>query len=193
MVGGDQMEWDITQLGQFYTILMIGIALGMDAFSLGIGMGMLGIRLRTIAKISILIGLFHIIMPLFGIASGKFLSAVVGDVATFIGGLILCFLGANMVWGSIFQVEGEPRSYRTEGFGLLLFAMSVSIDALSVGLSFGLFKTDVLLSVLVFGLIGMLMTGCGLLLGKQVGHRMGGVGEALGGFIILAFGIKFML
>ncbi|RXT08688.1 manganese efflux pump MntP family protein [Ammoniphilus sp. CFH 90114] len=187
------MEWDIIQWGQFYTILMIGIALGMDAFSLGIGMGMLRIRLRTIAKVSLLIGLFHVIMPLIGIGSGKFLSSVVGDVATFIGGLILCFLGANMIWGSIFQVEGERTNYKTEGFGLLLFALSVSVDALSVGLSFGLFKTDIILAVLIFGIIGMAMTCCGLLLGKHVGHRLGGFGEALGGVIIFAFGIKFML
>ncbi|WP_134702493.1 manganese efflux pump MntP family protein [Ammoniphilus sp. YIM 78166] len=186
------MEWDIIQWGQFYTILMIGLALGMDAFSLGIGMGMIGIRLRTIAKISLIIGLFHILMPLVGIGSGKFLSSVVGDVATFIGGVILCFLGANMLWGSIFGEEGE-RSYQTRGWGLILFALSVSIDALSVGLSFGLFKTDVWLAVVTFGVLGMLMTGSGLLLGKHVGNRLGGFGEALGGIIILAFGVKFML
>ncbi len=187
------MQWDIIQWGQFYTILMIGFALGMDAFSLGIGMGMVGVRLRTIAKVSIVIGLFHVVMPLIGIASGMFLSRVVGDIATFMGGLILCFLGANMLWGSFFRDEDSNNRYPTQGFGLILFALSVSLDALSVGFSFGLFEVDIVMAVLLFGLLGMVMACSGLLLGRHVGHRLGGFGEAIGGTILMAFGFKFLL
>lgn len=187
------MQWDIIQWGQFYTILMIGFALGMDAFSLGIGMGMIGVRLKTIAKVSLVIGLFHILMPLIGIGSGIFLSKVVGDVAAFIGGMILCFLGANMLWGSFFREEESPGRYQTRGLGLILFALSVSLDALSVGFSFGLFAVDIVMAVLMFGLLGMVMACSGLLLGRHVGPRLGGYGEAVGGVILMGFGIKFLL
>lgn len=191
---GINVHWDLIQWGQFYTVIIIGFALGMDAFSLGIGMGMMDVRLKTIAKVSLVVGLFHIIMPLIGIGSGIFLSSVVGDVASFIGGVILCFLGANMLWGSFFRSEEEPSTrYQTKGWGLILFAISVSMDALSAGFSFGLFDVDIMLAVLVFGVLGMFMAGTGLLLGKHVGHRLGGYGEAIGGAIILAFGIKFLL
>lgn len=187
------MQWDIIQWGQFYTILMIGFALGMDAFSLGIGMGLVGLRLRAIAKVSIIIGLFHVVMPLIGIASGMFLTKVVGNVATFIGGLILCFLGANMLWGSFFREEDANNRYPTTGLGIILFALSVSMDALSVGFSFGLFEVDVAMAVILFGLLGMLMACSGLLLGRHVGPRLGGFGEAIGGAILMAFGLKFLL
>jgi manganese efflux pump family protein len=189
------VAWDIIHWGQFYTIFIIGFALGMDAFSLGIGLGMIGVRLRTIAKVSIVIGFFHILMPLVGIAAGMFLSSYVGSIASFIGGLILCFLGANMLWGAVFRSDDQTeRTFnQTKGWGLFLFALSVSIDALSVGFSFGLFEVDVPVAVFSFGLLGTVMSAAGLLLGRYVGDRLGSLGEALGGVIILVFGIKFML
>ena len=39
--------------GQLFTLLIIALALGMDAFSLGVGIGMRGIRLRDIIKLSV--------------------------------------------------------------------------------------------------------------------------------------------
>lgn len=187
------MAWDIVQWGQFYTILMIGFALGMDAFSLGIGLGTLDIRLRTIAKISLTIGLFHILMPLLGIFTGLFLTKVVGNVASFIGGLVLCYLGIQMFWGAIFKGEEASGSARKiGGLEMLLFSLSVSMDALSVGFSFGLFAVNVWLAVVVFGFLGTMMSAVGLLLGKRVGHRLGTWGEVLGGVILFAFGLKFL-
>ncbi|MBP1934011.1 putative Mn2+ efflux pump MntP [Ammoniphilus resinae] len=187
------MAWDIVQWGQFYTILMIGFALGMDAFSLGIGLGTLGIRLRTIAKISLTIGLFHILMPLLGIFTGMFLTKVVGSVASFIGGIILCYLGIQMFWAAIFKGDEDTRATRKiGGIEMLLFSLSVSMDALSVGFSFGLFAVNVWLAVVVFGILGMLMSAIGLLLGKRVGHRLGTWGEVIGGVILFAFGLKFL-
>lgn len=44
--------------GQVVTILIMAVALGMDALSLGVGIGMKGIRLRDVLRISIVIGFF---------------------------------------------------------------------------------------------------------------------------------------
>lgn len=44
--------------GQALTILVMAVALGMDAFSLGIGIGLKGVRLYDILKLSTLIGIF---------------------------------------------------------------------------------------------------------------------------------------
>ena len=77
---------------------MIAFALSMDAFSLGDGVGMVGIRLREIVKVSITIGLFHMAMPLVGIVVGVYLSELVGDIAVFIGGGVLMAIGVHMLW-----------------------------------------------------------------------------------------------
>ena len=175
------------------TVLMIGVARGMDAFSLGVGMGMGGIRLLTIAKVSITIGVFHIIMPLIGIAFGIFLTSYVGYIAVYIGGLILVVLGLHMLWNCFFDGEEKSPILKKTFWGLLLFSFSVSLDALSVGLSFGLFRVNVALAVLIFGVTSTVLAATGLLLGRRVGGWFGEYSEVFGALILLGFGLKFLL
>ena len=61
-------------VGEIVTLILMAFALGMDAFSVGLGMGMYKLRLRKIFNIGITIGLFHVWMPLLGLVAGKFLS-----------------------------------------------------------------------------------------------------------------------
>ncbi len=186
------MDITLFQWGQFLTLLMVAFALGMDAFSLGIGVGMVGMRLREVMRISITIGLFHIGMPLVGIWVGIYLSEIVGDIAVLIGGGVLMALGLHMLWSGFFRNEEQGILY-TKGFGLLLFAFSVSLDALSVGFSFGLMEVNKILAVCLFGMMGGIMAGCGLLLGRSVGGWLGEYSEVLGGLILFSFGLKFIL
>ncbi|UYZ13895.1 manganese efflux pump MntP family protein [Brevibacillus sp. WF146] len=186
------MDLTIFHWGQFLTLLVIAFALSMDAFSLGVGVGMVGMRLREIVKVSITIGLFHVAMPLVGIAVGVYLSELVGDIAVFIGGAVLMAIGAHMLWNGF--VQGEEKSIlRTKGLGLLLFAISVSLDAMTVGFSFGLMEVNKLLAVTLFGVMGGMMAYCGLMIGRRMGGWLGEYSEVLGGLILLGFGLKFML
>lgn len=186
------MDITLFQWGQFLTFLMIAVALGMDAFSLGVGVGMVGMRLREVVGVSITIGLFHVVMPLVGILIGMYLSDLVGDIAVLVGGAVLTLLGLQMLWNGIWGGTARGMLHKS-GIGLLLFSFSVSLDALPVGLSFGLLNVNRLLAVSMFGLIGAIMAGCGLLLGRSVGGWLAGYGELLGGLILLVFGIKFMV
>ncbi len=162
----------------------------MDAFSLGIGIGLKGIRLLDILKISLVIAVFHILMPLTGMVMGHYFSSLFGHVATFIGGGLLVLLGSHMVYSSLRGEQAQSFDHTTL-WGLLLFALSVSIDSFSVGVSLGLFATDVVLTVLLFGTFGGVMSILGLLLGRRVSRLAGEYGEALGGVILFAFGLSF--
>src|SRR3954453_3390780 len=106
--------------GELLTLLLMAFALGMDAFSVGLGMGMYKLRLRKIFNIGLTIGLFHVWMPLVGVAAGKFLSERFGTFATFIGGFLLILLGVQMVWSTL--KKSEEKVITPVGFGLLLFA-----------------------------------------------------------------------
>lgn len=180
------------EAGQFLTVLFLAIALGMDAFSLGIGIGLKGIRLLDILKISLVIAAFHILMPLMGMLTGQYVSSIFGNVASIIGGGLLVLLGSHMIYSSFRGGDTQAFDHRTL-FGLLLFALSVSIDSFSVGVSLGLFATDVVLTVLLFGMFGGLLSILGLLLGRKASNWTGEYSEALGGMILLAFGLTFLL
>ena len=83
-------------LNELLTLSLIAVAVGMDAFSVGLGMGMIPMRLMQIFKIGLTVGAFHIWMPLLGIMLGKILSETLGMVATYIGGTLLIFIGIHM-------------------------------------------------------------------------------------------------
>lgn len=57
-------------IGEIIALSMMALALGMDAFSVALGMGLLRLRLRQMFYIGLTIGLFHILMPLAGMAVG---------------------------------------------------------------------------------------------------------------------------
>lgn len=178
--------------GQFLTITVLAIALGIDAFSLGLGLGLKGIRYLDILKISAVVALFHVLMPLAGMYMGQYAGALLGDVALAAGGGLLALLGLHMIYSSLWT-EATRTIYIGSLWGLLLFSLSVSIDSFSVGISLGLFASDVMLTVILFGTFGGLLSVLGLVLGRKVSRWIGEYGETLGGVILLAFGIKFLL
>lgn len=182
----------IEQPGEILTLCFMAFALGMDAFSVCIGLGMKGIRLRDVAKISLLNGFFHMFMPLVGILIGRYLSTYMGDLTIIIGGSLLILFGLNMIYSSAFGEEKDSW-VSIRGWGLFLFTIGVSVDSFSVGLSLGLFSINMWLSIFCFGLAGIILTACGLLIGRRVSFILGEYGEAIGGIILLVFGIKFLL
>jgi putative Mn2+ efflux pump MntP len=179
------------QWGQLSTIIIMAIALGMDAFSLGIGLGMRGIRLLNIVYISIVIAFFHVVMPLMGMFTGHYVSSILGGVAVAAGGGLLVLLGCHMIY-SAFKSGKPPYFDICTVWGLLVFSLSVSIDSFSVGISLGLFSSDIAMTVLLFGVFGGAMSVLGLMLGRRVGQWIGEYGEAFGGVILLVFGLKFL-
>nr|WP_085979262.1 manganese efflux pump [Paenibacillus sonchi] len=187
-MGGVYAGW-----GQIVTIAIMAIALGMDAFSLGVGIGMKGIRLLHVLQLSLLIAFFHVLMPLLGLFTGSYVGHLLGQVTTFAAGGLLVLLGGHMVFNS-FRTDHsrrEPVNHRTF-WGMLLISLSVSVDSFSVGVSLGMFVNSITLTVLAFGACGGLMSISGLLLGRRVSRGLGDYGEALGGGILLAFGLMFI-
>lgn len=183
---------DLFSWGQLLTLMIMAMAVSMDAFSLGIGVGTIGISLRRMVKLSIVIGLAHLIMPLIGILFAQILHRYIGFFASYIGGGLLLIMGIHMVWSAI-QGEKMIRIVPIHGIALVIFALSVSIDALSIGFSLGLFSVNTWLTVLLFGFWGMMMSMFGLMIGKHVGYWLGHYGAAVGGIVLCILGLKFIL
>lgn len=108
-------------IGEMITLAMMAFALGMDAFSVSLGMGLLQLRLKQIAYIGATVGFFHVVMPLAGMTIGRLLSIQLGHAATYIGGALLFILGVQMVIAS-FQHEQE-RWLRPVGIGFVFICV----------------------------------------------------------------------
>ncbi|RDI41569.1 manganese efflux pump MntP family protein [Falsibacillus pallidus] len=178
-------------IGELITLMLMAFALGMDAFSIGLGMGMYELRLKQIFYIGLTVGIFHVWMPLFGMIAGRFLSDQFGTFAGYVGGALLILLGLQMFISS-FKKDEKPLMAPV-GFGLVIFAVSVSLDSFSVGLTLGIYRAKTAATLICFGMAAAVLTWCGLLIGRKVQGLLGSYSEALGGSILFAFGIKLLL
>lgn len=179
-----------TLINEMITLTIMGSALGLDAFSVGLGMGVIQLKLKQIINIGIVIGLFHVIMPLSGMTIGYELSDNFGKVAVLIGGVLLLGIAFHMIFSTLFGKE--ENKFSPTGVGLLLFAFSVSVDSFSVGISLGTFGAKTWLTIILFGVISTILTWAGLLLGRRVEKELGKFGELLGGSFLLIFGLKLL-
>lgn len=181
--------------GQILALLLMAAALGTDAMSLAIGIGLRGIARREGIRISLVIGLFHIIMPLIGTAVGGYFSKLAGGIAQATGAAIVAIIGIRMIWGCLRSTGAKEQAtgWKLTGLSLLLLALSVSIDALSVGLGLGAMGYNIYLTSLLFGAFGAGMTAAGLFLGKKMGTLVGKYGELIGGGMLIILALKMFL
>jgi putative Mn2+ efflux pump MntP len=177
-------------IGELLTLVIMAFALGLDAFSVSLGMGMVQLRLRQVFYIGFIIGAFHVVMPLVGIVIGRLLTEKFGSIATMAGGILLIGLGFHIMYSSLFGKE-ENRA-TAAGLGLYLFAFSVSLDSFSVGLSLGIYGARTWATIVIFGFVSAVLTWSGLLLGRHAQKMLGTYGEVLGGSILVGFGIKIL-
>ena len=189
-------------------VVAVAIALGADAFSLSLAIGLAGIRKRMMLRLSLVVAVFHVIMPLGGMMLGQAFGSILGRFASGIGALVLVGLGGQMLY-KVYRPTTEHFSFgearaalsrkkfstrdALSGWGMYMLAASVSLDALSVGFSLGTIKADVSLTVMTIGMVAGLMTGMGLVLGRIMGTWLGDKAELLGGLALFFIGVKLLI
>lgn len=179
-------------MAEIVSLSLLAVALGMDAFSVSLGIGMQDIRLKRIFLIGLVIGFFHFIMPFFGILFGQALAGPIGGWAEVLGGLLLTGIGLHMFFQA-FQEDHPNREgifrFTPAGFSLFLIGFTVSIDSFSVGLSLGIVGVRLLLVLSFFCIASMLMAWVGMLLARKTRGFLGVYSELLGGSILIGFGL----
>ncbi|MGI6649402.1 MAG: manganese efflux pump MntP family protein [Bacillota bacterium] len=190
------------------TLLLVAVALGTDAFSVALGIGMRGVQCRELLLLSGTVLAFHVVMPLIGVVLGGMLGALIGQYAAWIGAGIIILIGLNMIREALRPREeilefgaagpGRPASLNQKlqnlsqgGWGLFILGFSVSLDALSVGFGLGtIFVERLAITVGVIGGVAGVMTAMGLILGRFLGRWIGTRAGLLGGLVLVLVGCK---
>ncbi|MBM7557023.1 manganese efflux pump MntP [Halanaerobacter jeridensis] len=186
---------------QLIELICLGVALGTDAFSVSVAVGMNRINWSLILKLSLVIAVFHVIMPLLGINLAQLLDHFFGhyyfeetikNITSVIGAGLLIILGTIMIVESRQEREYGDFAFDLSLWGIIILAVSVSIDALSVGFSLGMLNVKILCSCLVLGSIAGLMVLFGLLLGKKIGLVLATKAQIIGGIVLIFLGLHFL-
>lgn len=174
----------------YFSILLMGIALAMDAFAVSIAKGMCldKIRYDYTSKMSLIFGVFQGVMVIIGWLVGSVLSNFFAKYS-FIVVIILVGLGINMIVQA-FKDEEQDLSCIFSFKALLPLAIATSIDALAVGVSLAFLKVHIVVSALIIGIVTFAICFIGGILGTAIGSKIDSkYAEIFGGIILIGLGI----
>ena len=170
-------------------ILLVALSLSMDAFSLSLIYGINKLSKRKEIILSLIVGLFHLIMPLIGYGLGEFILNLFPVDLHILVTIIFTLIGIEMVIDSL----KEPKyNLLTNITGMLLFGLAVSIDSFGVGIGLDLLTDNVFSSSVIFMIISGLITYIGLSFGKIIGKKIGKISNMVGGLILIILGVIYM-
>lgn len=187
-------------------ILMLGMALATDAFSVTISntFAFDDHRVSRLMRMPLFFGLFQFGMPLAGYFVGGIAAELIEKYAGMVSLVILGFIGSNMLYSGYKALkedaseedeeevqQGAQQSATTLSYGKLLFqAVATAIDAFAVGVSFRAHSVDILVASALFGIITAILCTIALFVGKKLGSLLGDRAEMVGGIVLILIGLK---
>ena len=189
----------------FLEILLIGIGLSMDAFSVSVCKGLTTKKFswKMALTCGLWFGFFQALMPLIGYFLGEQFEQYITSVDHWIAFGLLFLIGANMIREALVETENGERKTENEEektfrfpfsqLQMLPLAIATSIDALAVGISFACIQVKIWSSVLIIGLTTFAFSIVGVKIGNVFGSRFEKGAEIVGGIILILIGLKILL
>ena len=75
---------------------------------------------------------------------------------------------------------------------MIVLSFATSIDALAVGISFGVLQTAVLIPALIIGIVCFGISFAGVMLGERLETFLGKKMEIFGGIILILIGLRIL-
>jgi len=174
--------------------LVVAICLGMDAFSVALGVGSKGATARQTFRLSFHFGLFQFLMPLIGWLAGRSAVGVVQAYDHWVAFGILLAVGLHVIVESFArEKETTDKHDPTRGWSLVGLSVATSIDALAVGVGLGILGRQLFWSAVAIGVVAAAMTLAGLQSGRAlrvwVGRRM----ETVGGVVLVGLAFRMLM
>lgn len=173
---------------------LIGVALSVDTMAVAAVTGARHPRLpiKKAVQIAFVFGLFHFLMPLVGWILGVGLEKIISSFDHWVAFVLLGVVGAKMVYAT-FQHHEEAQDSSASSFRtLMILATACSIDALVVGMTFGLVPVALVPTVITIGLTTFVLSFSSVYIGKKFGETWSSKTEMFGGLILIGIGIKIL-
>lgn len=171
-------------------IILISLSLSMDAFSVSV-CKCLNIKNNLYSLlICISFSIFQMIMPLIGYFLGSILSSKLINFNHIIAFVLLSCVGINMIKES-YKKEDLNNKFNLKE--LITLSIAVSIDALSVGITFSFFKINLIKCIITIGITCFILSLLGCFIGKFIGKKINNLANIIGGIVLILIGLKIML
>lgn len=169
--------------------IIVGISLSMDAFSLSLAYGTVGLSRKQKILLSGIVGIYHFFMPLFGLYFGSFITERFIINVNLMVAVIFGIIGISMI---ISSVKERDERILVSLVGFLLFGLSVSIDSFTTGIGLEIINDNYLQVSSIFAIVSGIFTILGLNLGVKINENFGKYSTFIGGIILVILGIYYM-
>ncbi len=183
----------------FFTSILLGIGLAMDAFSVSLANGLNEPNMKNgkVCGVAGIFSFFQFAMPLIGwicVSTIAQYFTAFEKCIPWIALALLGLIGGKMLYEGIVNQEGEEETTAV-GFGALLVqGVATSIDALSVGFTIADHSLpEAILSCLLIGLVTFFICYAGIYIGKRAGTKLAGKAGILGGAILIFIGLEIFI
>lgn len=177
------------------TLLAIALGLSFDTFAVSLTCGVIADRIvfRMAMRVAFIMAFFQGAFTVAGYFTGSVISDAVNSVDHWIALGLLSLLGGRMIINGLRAKDKEVSSDVTSLAGIVTMAVGTSIDALAVGVSFALLSINIWLAGLLIAAVTFVASMMAIRIGKTAGKKLGPRVEIVGGFILIAIGIRILI
>ncbi len=193
-----------------WELLIMAVALAMDAFAVSICKGLSSKEsfIKTGLACGIWFGVFQGLMPFIGWLLGSTVASYIDGYSSYIAFALLAFLGGKMIFEAISEAR-EAKKAAAEGICMcsqndeknaslaprimVVFAIATSIDALAAGLTLAAVGANILVAVLSIGIVTFLFSFVGAAAGARIGSKFSTKAQIAGGVVLIALGVKILI
>lgn len=175
-----------------FEVIVLAVALSMDAFAVSIGLGSKGDTRGLGLKAGLFFGAFQALMPFIGYLGGKGILDWVDAYAPWIAFGLLALIGGKMIYEGLHEGIEEDISAITNKM-MLVLAIATSIDAMAAGFSLTLLDVNAWLACLIIGVTTFAFSWAGVQIGKRSGTWLENKAELFGGTVLILIGIKILV
>jgi len=175
-------------------VLVLAVALSMDAFAVSIGLGAKhNSKVVPLGLMSaIYFGIFQGVMPLIGYLGGKGVLSWIASYAQWIAFLLLVLIGAKMLYESFSEGIEADISQITHRV-MLILAIATSIDAMAAGFTLTLLEVNPFLACILIASITSIFSWLGVYIGAKSGTWLESKAAFLGGATLIIMAIKILI
>ena len=176
------------------------LTLGLDTFALSTALGVAPLPARTRLRLALTFATAEGLMPAVGLLLGRPLGDAIGTGAVYVAAVLLIGTGVWLLREGLEDdddADDEPggeaarimSAAMARGWPLLGIALSVSLDELAMGFSFGVLRVPVVPALGAIALQALVVSVIGQWIGRRVGAALGERAEMVAGVVLCLLGL----
>ncbi|MGI9185361.1 MAG: manganese efflux pump MntP [Solirubrobacteraceae bacterium] len=175
-------------------LIALIVPLGLDTFAVAAALAMAGLDPSRRVRVSLLMTGFEGGMPLIGLAIGAPLGHTIGSAADYVAiGVLLTFGLYTVVSGEDKEQDKLDQFAGIGGWPAVLLGLSISLDELAVGFTFGLLRLPVLPVIILIAVQAFVLAQVGMRVGGRLSERARESAERLAGIALVLLGAVLLV